>query len=270
MKTSITTVLHSLLYILAATLCVSCNNKDDDDPGEQDLYSWSDLVGVYATKPEKVELTGYDWATYYQAYALEIEEYVLTDCGAIDNSDYVDGYIDTYCTGLVGDWYSDMFAWDIYGLRINGASVDIYTSSGEPTGRSIEVHDDYIVYNGRTYYTASYFNQHVNEWTKDSGSGSTPPQNENISVSISCRTTSSSRFLTEYDITVTATGSNFTVQQIGLETVSGIFYQSPYNTSAHSHTFSVSYTYGSSSKVRGYVKTASGTYYSSNTITLSK
>ncbi len=199
MKNFLTFTLYSLLYSISFALCVGCssndNNKDNDEP---DFYSWSDIIGFYATKPENVEMGDYDWATYYQAYALKIEENVLTDCGAIDNSDYIDGYIDEYCTELIGDWYSDLFQWEIYGLGINGSSVDIY-DSGVLTGHSIDVYDNYIVYKGRTYYTASYFNENVTSWTSDNGGGSTPSQEENITVSISSRLTESGRFKREYE-----------------------------------------------------------------------
>lgn len=251
-------------------MCAGCGNSGDKDSSEPDLYSWSDIVGFYATKPEKVELGDFDWATYYQAYGLRIDEYVLTDCGAIDNSEYIDGYVDDYCVDLVGDWYSDMLSWQIYGLNINGSSVDVCDpQTGIPNGDNIEVHDNYVVYKGRTYYTASYFNENVEKWTKNEESSSTPSQIENITVSIYSRMVSSTRFKREYEITVSATGDNFTVQQIGIDRVSGTFYPpTPINTSAHQYTFSVSYTSGSPSKIRGVVKTGTGNHYSSNTITL--
>lgn len=167
-----------------------------------------------------------------------------------------------------------MLNWEIYGLDINGNEIDVLYSDGWPTYKSIAVHKDYVEYNGRTYYTASYFNQHVDEWTEDSGggngSGTTPPQNENVSVSISTRTISSNGFARKYEITVKATGENFTVQQIGLERVSGIFVPTSYYTSAHQHTFTETYTSSSPSTIRGYVKTTSGNTYKSTTVKLSK
>lgn len=268
MKKTLNFVVFGLLFA-ASMVSVGCS-ETGDEPGNEDLYTWSDIAGVYATKPEKVELMpGQDWATVFTARGLEIKEYVLTDWGVIGNSDFFDNVVESYCQGLSGGWYSDMLEWDIYGLDINGSVVDVL-SGGEPTGYTIEVYDDYIVYKGRQYYRSWYFNQHVDEWTKVDGGGSTPPANESVSVSISARTVSSNRFNREYEITVSASGSNFTVQQIGIDRVSGVFYTSPYNTSATSHTFGVSYSYGSSSVVRGMVKTTRGTYYSSNTITLSK
>ena len=272
MKRILKSSLHvTLCTIMAVPMLLGCSGTDVDNENEQDLYSWSDIAGTYATKPEKISLGNYDWATYYQAYALKIEEHVLTDYGSIDNSDLVDGDIDTYCNGLKGDWYSDMLEWDIYGLDINGSSVDIY-NAGEPTGYSIGIYKDYLTYKGRTYYSESYFNQHVDEWTMDTDSeDSTPSEEENITVSISSRTTDSNRFKRNYDITVKATGSNFTVEQIGLERVSGTFYPpTAVKTSAHQYTFSITYTSGSPSTIRGVVKTASGKSYKSNTITISK
>ena len=272
MKISPKKLMYGLLCIVTIILNSSCTG-DDDQPAR---YSWSDIVGFYATKPEKLSLGNYDWSVYYKAYALKIEENVLTDCGAIDNSDLVEGYIDTYCTELKGGWYTDIFEWDIYGLNINGTSVDLY-DGGTPTGASIEIYNNYVKYKGRTYYKASYFNQHVDEWTKDTSVGSssnngnsTPIQNESVSVSISARTTSSNRFNRSYEITVKATGSNFTVQQIGLERVSGLFSPTSIYTSANQYTFSTSYSYSSSSTICGYVKTSSGKIYKSNSITISK
>lgn len=275
-KHQFTIILMGLIYILTSALFISCSNNDDEpelEPEETDMISWSDVEGFYATKPEKQDL-GTSWSTYYSAHAIKIEQYVLTDCGSIDNSDLVDGVIDSYCTELKGDWYSDMLNWEIYGLDINGNEIDVLYSDGWPTYKSIAVHKDYVEYNGRTYYTASYFNQHVDEWTEDSGSGNgggtTPPQNENVSVSISTRTISSNGFARKYEITVKATGENFTVQQIGLERVSGIFVPTSYYTSAHQHTFTETYTSSSPSTIRGYVKTTSGNTYKSNTVKLSK
>ena len=172
-----------------------------------------------------------------------------------------------------------MLNWDIYGLDINGSSVDLY-DGGDRTGYSIDIYDDYVIYKGRKYYTSAYFNQHVDEWTKDTdsggsggndgGGGTTPPQNESVSVSISAKTVSSNSFARKYEITVKATGSNFTVQQIGLERVSGLFSPMSYYTSATQHTFTETYSYSSSSTIRGYVKTTSGNTYKTNTITISK
>ena len=260
-------LVYALLCIVTSTFFVSCDEKDRHRK-DNDLYSWGDIVGFYATKPEKDKLAGYDWATYYKAYALKIDENVLTDCGLIEQSDYLVGYVGSYCSELLGDWYSDMLLWQIYGLDINGDSVDVL-NYGEPTGYTIDVYDDYVIYKGRTYYKASYFNSHVSSWTLYSDTNTTPSQPENITVSISSRLVSSSSFLRKYEITVSATGSNFSVQQIGIDRVSGTFYPpSPVSTSAHQYTFSASYSSGSSSKIRGMVKTASGTHYSSNTITL--
>lgn len=275
MKNSKTKVFGSFLFIFTAIVNFSCSNNES----EPDKYSWSDIVGVYATEPEKLSLGNYDWATYYNAYAIKIEEHVLTDLGAIDNTDLTDEYISDYCTELKGGWYSDMLNWDIYGLDINGSSVDLY-DGGDRTGYSIDIYDDYVIYKGRKYYTSTYFNQHVDEWTKDTssddsgggndGGGTTPPQNESVSVSISARTVSSNSFARKYEITVKATGSNFTVQQIGLERVSGLFSPMSYYTSATQHTFTETYSYSSSSTIRGYVKTTSGNTYKTNTITISK
>lgn len=272
MKISLKKLMFGLLSIFTIILNTSCSG-DKDEPAK---YSWNDIVGFYVTKPEKLDLGNYDWSVYYKAYALRIEEYVLTDCGAIDNSDLVEGYIDTYCTELKGNWYTDIFEWDIFGLNINGTSVDLY-DNGRPTGASIEICDNYVKYKGRTYYKASYFNQHVDEWTKDTSIGnsnnngnSTPIQNENVSVSISAKTISSNRFSRKYEITVKATGSNFTVQQIGLERVSGLFVPTSIYTSANQHTFSETYTSSSSSTICGYVKTSSGKTYRSSNISISK
>jgi hypothetical protein len=276
MKAPFKKSVFGLLYILVILLNASCSG----DKERPELYSWNDIVGFYATQPERMNL-GYDWSVYYSAYALKIEEHVLTDCGAIDNSDLIEGYIDSYCTELKGGWYSDLYAWDIYGLIINGSSVDLYSGT-TPIGRSIDIYNGYIMYKGRKYYPASYFNQHVDDWTNNYNSGnnngsssgdsniSTPVQKESVSVSISARTISSNRFSRKYEITVKATGSNFTVQQIGLERVSGLFVPTSIYTSSNQYTFTETYTSSSSSTICGYVKTSSGKTYRTSNITLSK
>jgi hypothetical protein len=129
-----------------------------------------------------------------------------------------------------------------------------------------------VKYQGVEYYNQTYFNSHVDNWTggtSGSGSSSGTATNENVTVNMTVvKQASTNRFMRTYKVTVTATGSGFTVKSISVVSKSGESVNKTQTTSENSATFTVTQYLSLNTKIVGRVTTTSGNTYESASQTI--
>lgn len=146
------------------------------------------------------------------------------------------------------------------------AIINTNASDGSLTlfdGSVVTATSNGVEYNGVEYYNQSYFNSHVDSWTN-----SETATNENVSVSIKVVQKSSSSMLRSYEVTVTATGSGFTVKRIQVYSTSGEYVSGYRTTSENSATITVNKVSTRKATIVGRVTTTSGNSYESESRTI--
>lgn len=159
-----------------------------------------------------------------------------------------------------GTWFSNDVGDYVVIRRNDGNSITM------TDGTVLTATDNGVRYNGVEYYNQDYFNAHVGEWTGEPTEAE--KQAEDVAVTLTVQQTSASRLLRQYHVTVTASGSNFTVKTISIQNVSGYTVFDYRNTSERSATFYVGLTGSYSSTIVGKVTTITGNTYTTDSRTL--
>jgi hypothetical protein len=263
MKRVLRRVAGLMAVALACCTLAACggDDDDDDDPGSGGSTTTSFASGGKFIAQARCTTGMYTAFTIYKAPAIDIElgdkmVWVYDDIMSLTKDDGTSSIELLRFPGFngPGTWYSTEVG---ECLAIVGQSE-----------KRLELHDGSVVeattngvrHNGVEYYNKTYFNAHVGEWTGEPTEDDLKA--ENVTVTMSVKQTYYSRMYRKYEVTVTATGSNFTVKRISVDYTSGSPVFEYKDTQEHSATFTFGIT--SNSTIVGKVTTSYGTVYKSD------
>jgi hypothetical protein len=249
-----------LIVLFACLTCPACgSDDDDDDPPTSERFS-SD--GQFIAQA-RCTTTMYDAFTIYKASGIDIDlsnGYVWVYDELISMSKYnPNNIIDLLkFPGFSGPgmWYSPEVGDCIAIIGSDSGSLQLFD------GSTIIATANGMRYNGVDYYDQTYFNAHVGEWTGEPTDADLKA--EDVTVTMSATLKSSNSFYRQYSVTVTATGSNFTVKRISVKSTSGAYVSESKSTQETSATFTVGIAGSEKSTVVGRVETSYGNIYTSN------
>ncbi len=249
------------VFSLLGFLC-ACGDSDDTVADDFSVSAVPQYAGVYLAKPTLGSAAGLKW---YETKGVEIGsngvvwvyDFVVNEKKSIHSLTAPKALTDF--KGGEGVWRASVNTDKIFFGAVANNRIYLCKASYGDTGEYLVPTQNGLTYNGVEYYRPSYFNSYVSDWT-GSVSPQTDAQDENVTVRMSVTTTKRTSFIVVYSVTVTATGSGFTVATIGVKGNGVLEYK---YTSANSYTFTVQRVPTGTCQVRGYVRTTSGkTYYS--------
>jgi hypothetical protein len=251
-----------LLFGIALQSC----GDDKDEPSGGNL-TWDKIEGNYLTKPEPNSST---LCPAWNAEGLEISNYVLT-VYTCTNSTATSGVYFPGFNSPSSRYTTSYWRWtdySVHSLTLSGNRAQLLDDN-----RYVELTKNGVRFNGVEYYNTDYFNSNVDSWTggtNGSGSGNgSSTTNENVTVNMTVvKQNYTSRLISKYNVTVTATGNGFTVMNIGLVSTSGQSINTSQTTSENSATFSLTTLLSETTTIVGRVTTTSGNTYESESQTL--
>jgi hypothetical protein len=249
-----------LAVALACCTLTACGGDDDDEPSNEESFSTDGQFIAQA----RCTTTMYDAFTIYKApggidiHLSEGYVWIYDELISVSKEDNPISIPDSWkFPGFSGPglWYSQDLGECIAIIGSDSGSLQLLN------GSTIVATTNGVRYNNVDYYNKTYFNAHVGEWAGEPTDEDLKA--EDVTVTMSATQTSSNSFYRQYKVTVTATGSNFTVKRISVNSTSGAYVSESKNTQENSATFTVGIAGSKKSTVVGRVVTSYGNTYTS-------